>query len=308
MKNFLIGLYLLLFSLLLFCKVNTPLLGKERKEYFAYLVNTPIKIDDKIIEHAWENPLWATGFKLLSAHTFAEKQTFFRIGWDKEFLYIGVICWEPDIAKIKCYMKDGEPLWREDSIEIFLSPKYPLYHQLVVNIIGSKIWVGKEDVNWEVSTSKGDNYWAAEIKIPFTELGKIPKNNEAWRFNIARNITKFDSIKRREFTTWAPLVGSFHDIKNFGYLKFIATFPPKSPIEKYNIFLRKIKEEISECQKELAGIENRDTRAEIERKIKEINKRIKYKNVSFGEIQKMRDILKNIKKEIIEEKIQQILK
>src|SRR3989339_103037 len=104
--------------------------GQGQSIYNCYLINSPLTINGSLNKSAWQCLPQDTGFQPLhEAGALSGKQTFFQIGWDQEFLYIGMVCLEPDMDKIKSKGKDGEPLWAEDSIEIFLSLKYPDYHQ-----------------------------------------------------------------------------------------------------------------------------------------------------------------------------------
>jgi hypothetical protein len=192
----------------------------EQKVYTAYKLSGPIAIDGTLSSPTWQQTIEAVGFKALGSRTkgLAAKQTGFRIAWDEEALYLAVRCEEPDMPKIQSKRKDGEALWGDDSIEIFLCPKYPSYDQLIVNTIGSKTWVNAIR-NWSVAASRTQDSWAAEIRIPFTELGAVPKDGDTWRFNIARNTLNYGKGGGR-FSAWADVLTRFAEVENFAYLRF----------------------------------------------------------------------------------------
>ena len=55
------------------------------------------------------------------------------------------------------------------------------------------------DTKWEVETKIYEDYYTAEIKIPFSSLN-FPENKKIWRFNLYRYNTQ-----NSEFTTWAKV-------------------------------------------------------------------------------------------------------
>lgn len=214
-----------LFSLFSFLSASQA----EERCYPCYRISSPITLDGKLQEAAWQSLPEAAGFYILYRKDYAPyKQTFFKMGWDAKNIYLGIKCEEPDIKKIKATRKDEESrICTEDSIEVFLFPKkVDNYFQFMVNTIGSR-WNGIGSGSppypvwsWQAKCLRGEDFWSAEIKIPFSILGRIPINDEKWHFNIARNIVIFNSGGNR-YTTWALLKrGGFHDYQNFVALQF----------------------------------------------------------------------------------------
>jgi hypothetical protein len=201
------------------------LFGEERKEYPCYLLPEAPVLDGKE-EKAWESVLEATGFFLLGGEKYAmEKQTYFKCGWTKEGIYLLIKCEEPSIDKLSARLKDGEELFREDSIELFFYPKdSPNYLHLAVNAIGSR-WneigiTGQPAApwNWQAKSFIGKDFWAVELFIPFEVLKRKASDGERWLFNIARNINTGPTSEH--FTCWPPLRAGFHEIQNFAFLTF----------------------------------------------------------------------------------------
>ena len=95
--------------------------GEKRSYVIDYMPVAPV-IDGRLDEPAWQALPETTGFHVLEfsgegfdgfRHGKVEriKQTFFRMGWDKANLYIGIKCKEPDIAEVIATRRDGGSLW-----------------------------------------------------------------------------------------------------------------------------------------------------------------------------------------------------
>ena len=247
-------------------------IGAEVPEYSCYQITEVPIIDGKIEESIWSTIPTATGFYILGREEYAlEKQTYFKAGWNKKYLYIAITAEEPAVEKITAKLSDkNSSLWMEDSIELFIFPKKgDNYLQFVVNAIGSR-WIAIELGgstqslwNWQAKTYFGENYWSLEIEIPFDILGKIPENGEKWSVNIARNILTGPSKER--YTCWPPLQNGFNDISNFGFFIFkegqISLDESKNLERKINIsYYNSLKEKIykiASCFSEYKDIINK---------------------------------------------------
>jgi hypothetical protein len=204
-------------SLALLC-LRAVVNANESHFYTAYKLTSGITIDGELGDRAWATLPEATGFRRLDTTKWSGKQTFFRLGWDAEALYIAVRCDEPDIAKIKAVQKDGGAIWQDDSLEIFMAARHPYFAQFAVNSIGSRIWVWGGD-NWQAAAAQQASAWTAEVRITFAELGKSPADSDTWRFNIVRNIT-VPAFSNGKHATWSPLEKGFHNTDNFATLRF----------------------------------------------------------------------------------------
>lgn len=218
-------------------------------------------LDGRAGEKAWATVPEATGFYILGGEKYAmEKQTYFKVGWREDALYLYVRCEEPDIEKISAKLKDGEELYREDSVEFFFYPQSsPHYFHLAVNPIGSR-WnqidaSGQPGIpwDWQAKSDIGNDYWAVEVRIPFEVFGKKPKKGEGWSVNIARNIYTGPTFEH--FTCWPPLRTGFHEVRNFAKFVFKEGVPGNLDKieEELNIpFYKFLKEKIEEIEKELS--------------------------------------------------------
>ncbi len=239
----------------------------EEKIYPCYKLTKEPVLDGKVRnDPAWENIPEATGFVALGSNTLSPKQTSFKMGYSVEGIYIGVECEEPEIENIKAKFKDMGNLWEEDSIEVFIFPKgAETYFQFIVNTDGARfnskglggslpLW------DWQAKTYKGEDYWSAEVRIPFEVFGTIPKDGEVWTGNISRNILTSGDGDRH--TTWAYLKRGFHETGNFGKIIFAGEFSEKEA--------RKIEDKIINLLKKkiVANLESvSEYKTEISKKI-----------------------------------------
>ncbi|MCG2658936.1 MAG: hypothetical protein L6437_01650, partial [Kiritimatiellae bacterium] len=162
-----------------------PLAG-EKRVCNAYLLKEEPVLDGKIDgDPAWKNIISTGEFSVLNSTMFVSKQTYFRVGYTPETLYIGIECMELEKAKIKAQLGDMGNLWGEDSVEIFFQkPGETGYYQFIVNAIGSKwssSFTGPSSEMttilpefWTAKTHIDNNCWCAEIKIPFEILKTLP--------------------------------------------------------------------------------------------------------------------------------------
>ena len=189
--------------------------------YPVYKVNNEIALDPDLGDKVWNTFPTATDFFVLGKpEDLCPKQTYFKIAWDNDALYMNIICAEPDTDKIKCSHKDGGPLWTEDSIEIFIKAGEAKIsatsnlskirtEQFIVNSAGFRYWhenLGRE--NQIAATGKiFKDRWIINLKIPFYALGKKPNTGEKWHFNIVRDNFTHDS----KLSAWAAIISSLRE-------------------------------------------------------------------------------------------------
>lgn len=192
--------------------------------YPCYRVATPPVIDGKLDDAVWQSLPEAKGFHTLKAEGFAHrKPTSFRIGWSNDALYLAVRCKEPFNRLIMALTGDGEPLWDDDSIEVFLNPPGDDYFQFIANTAGAR-WNGRKAEaadkvwNWTAKAQIAGDDWCLEVRIPFGVVGRTPKEGDTWKFNVTRNVTCGPRGER--FSSWAPVQQGFADVANFANLTF----------------------------------------------------------------------------------------
>ena len=188
-------------------------------------------IDGSPDDEAWKNAFVVSDFKEYSSRDSGKLTTGVRLLYDDKYLYGLAICGDPDGGhkKDSCRNTDGDT-WKENDFELFIQPAIAaeeaqrapqeLFYQITCNSLGTvldsvlrsewgapeKIAVG--DISWssavEFKTSKSDDRWVAEFRLPFNALGAAaPKAGDIWKGNVARHVSPGDL-----FLSWYPLLGS----------------------------------------------------------------------------------------------------
>ncbi len=188
-------------------------------------------IDGKLDDACWQNSIEIPTLPNRSGDKLTEATRFF-ISYDKENLYIGAEVQQSYLDpvynlldKIKpSTSKRDDPVYGDDSIEVFLMPG-DVYYQFVVNLDGT-VYDGKgTDAEWNSSlkavTAKNEKSWTVEIAIPFSDLGVKDPEKQTWRANFCRN-----NPAKKETGAWSPTEVGFHTLKAFGFLHF----RPETPV------------------------------------------------------------------------------
>ena len=197
----------------------------ESKEYTAGFMRTAPVIDGDINnDPSWQHLNWMNGFKKYKLCTRAERKTRFKIGYTYDGLYLAIDCSEPAMNKISSTRKDMEDVWNDDNIELFVATGKLKYRHFVVNVAGAKY---NEMMNkgkkldstylwgWKAKVKHNPKSWSVEIMIPYYLLVFFPDPKLKVGFNICRTATPIDEI-----SSWAPQKLSFHNVENFGTLRF----------------------------------------------------------------------------------------
>jgi len=166
------------------------------------------RIDGSLDATEWSGET-GRGFVRVDRPAFAEAQTEFYIGHDREALYIAVRAFEPRMDTMLARTTAGEEeLQGEESIEILLHPAGAPPVRLVVNALGARYeslngnaaWQGA----WEAATRLLADEWSVEVRIPFDTLGVRPSQGDRWGLNVIRNRRNV----RSEQSAWA--IGEGH--------------------------------------------------------------------------------------------------
>lgn len=149
-----------------------------KRVYFA-LPTARLTLDGKLDEIGWRRPRTLTGFVPYLTGELPH-QTELRFLFDSRYLYIGARCLAGNLKALVVDQNDGGPLWRNDSIEIFLDPshKHREYYQIVVNAIG-KITIlhpgGRDRTGPEdfviAKAGREKNAWTLEVALSRRKFG-----------------------------------------------------------------------------------------------------------------------------------------
>lgn len=153
--------------------------------------------------------------------------------------YLNVVFSGADDAVVATHLEHDAPLWEEDVVEVFLSPRgVTEYFEIEVNPLGTTFDARIESPDGVRSTMKTDLGWTCDglfaavrrdgdafdvvLRIPFASLGAAcPKDGETWRANFFR--IDRDPARGHEFMAWQPTMknpADFHVPAAFGTLQF----------------------------------------------------------------------------------------
>ena len=170
------------------------------REITSYRRKGKIVIDGNIDEPDWKNADIVSGFynQRTGKQVPADQQTFVRIVYEPDYLYIAVEAMEPHPEKMVSRITgNDDEVWRDNTLEIFLN--YPdmneAYYQIVYNAVGACFdWAmvpGRQgdlkfDAKSEFKTKILKDRWILEGRIPTSALGMKCFDGQVWKMNFER--------------------------------------------------------------------------------------------------------------------------
>ncbi|MBT7846275.1 MAG: hypothetical protein HN742_30670 [Lentisphaerae bacterium] len=120
-----------------------------------------------------------------------------RVGYDGEFLFVGIRCEESKMQDLRAAWSHAEErdnaIWQDDCVEVFLDPLSRgagTGAHVVVNSAGVWYDAWDGDRSWDcglrTATVLEASAWTVELAIPFRDLGFTPNGGERWRLNVGR--------------------------------------------------------------------------------------------------------------------------
>ena len=190
----------------------------------AYRLSTPPLLDGNVTDDAaWSGVQPTTRFWQVRPDEGrpATQRTAVYVGFTDQSLFIGVICFDDDPAKIIVTdSRRDSSLDDTDSFRVVLDSFKDRQNGFVfgtnpagVEFDGQVVkeatgafgqggggFDGNWDTSWHVRTSISDIGWSAEMEIPFKSLRYGSRDVQDWGINFQRNIRR-----NNEVAYWAPL-------------------------------------------------------------------------------------------------------
>lgn len=190
--------------------------------YPAPRAQEAIQVDGRLVERAWEMAPLVSGFTFYDRPERAPVQTAFRVLFDEERLYIGVVCDEPlaDRLPPRPLPRDDASLFHRESVEIFLDPlhDHTHYFQFAVDAAGSLYDAEGYNAIWnshaQAATQHEKDRWTLEFALPWRDVGLKPERGRVLGLNLCRNRW----LEGRQWTNWSQTAANFHDPVRFGHL------------------------------------------------------------------------------------------
>jgi uncharacterized protein DUF5916/cellulose/xylan binding protein with CBM9 domain len=208
-----------------------------RRTVTAVEARTPMTLDGALDEEVWRQAVAAAEFVQAEPHEGqpSTELTEVRIAFDRDALYIGVICHDTDPAGVivNDIRKDfvaGE----QDTFEVILDTFADRRNGFVfvTNAAGAKAdtQIANEgrDVNtswdavWTVATRRDAGGWSAELRIPFKTLRFERGADRVWGVNFSRRIRR-----KNETDYWSP-VPRVYNLYRAGLAGTLAGLPDAS--------------------------------------------------------------------------------
>lgn len=218
MKNLTIGVVLLAFAASNWAQDDKPVLV-----YACPRASGPLTLDGVLDEPGWQAAPRASGFTLFGIGREPAASTSFRLLYDDEALYLGVIADEPFMDRVAptSLPHDEHAIFGQECIEFFIDPKHShaQYHQIAANLAGSVYDSEYTNTSWNSTTRvvgrRGEEGWTMEWRLPWSDYGIKPQPGQLLGFNVCRD--RYTGPER-EWTNWSQVSGGFHDPLHFAHL------------------------------------------------------------------------------------------
>ena len=262
MKNLLLSLLFIIYSLS-FAQTFSVAIPR---------IETSPTIDGELDDDCWNTAARIQLSHLLGKAGEPSQKTEVLLAHNDSSLFVAFICYENKMNEIVANQKQRDSdVWKDDCIEVFLSPNPPDYLHFIVNPIGTQQDEINKDAkwnaNWEAKAKILHDRWQVEIAIPFSSMPLSKNTSGEWRANFCR-----EEMPNQELSSWTSLEKSFHEPHNFEIISFPSP-PPFSKIaeeqmkeagEKARDYLLKILGEANKSKGEIARIVKEKTQNLLE--------------------------------------------
>lgn len=249
MKRWVLSLIIILTFLVLWQPLYSET-SPQKKQYVATKINPhPPTINGQPGEKVWEKAYIGSGFVQISPYEGKDpsQKTDFKIMYDDDNLYVAVRAYDSEPGKVLRRM------CRRDNLDgDIITVQIDSYHDLrtafcfSVNAAGVKgDEVISEDGNsrddnwdpiWYVKTALDEQGWAAEMRIPLSQLRFGRKAEQVWGLQVSRLLYRKD-----ERSSWQFIPrDSSGLVSNFGKLQGLLNLKPHRQIELMPYFVGKM--------------------------------------------------------------------
>jgi uncharacterized protein DUF5916/cellulose/xylan binding protein with CBM9 domain len=172
-----------------------------------------IKVDGLLDEDTWKQADVAKDFYLSYPvdNDFPTAQTEVRVSFDDDFLYFGVVCYDPTPGKyiVESLRRDWNWI-KTENFSIYIDPfddrtngfnfsLSPYNAQRETLILNSQDNSADWDNKWYSEVTNYEDKWVAEIAIPFKTL-RYKDNLTQWNLQFVRN-----DLKNNERSAWTAV-------------------------------------------------------------------------------------------------------
>ena len=206
-----------LFSMILILEAQNGPVNRADYRLQARLTDQPVLIDGILDEATWSLAEKTSPFHRITPTDtgYAKAQTEVMVAYDKENIYMGIICYDPSPGKrpAESYRRD----WSFNKNDNFFAAIDTYNDQtngfaFGVNAVGGQ-WDGMQadggkvalewDGKWYSAVQTYEDRWVAEFRIPFKTI-RYREGDTQWGINFSRL-----DLKTNEKSAWAPVPRQF---------------------------------------------------------------------------------------------------
>ena len=185
--------------LVTFVIVGSPVFAQDRPTLHAVRTPTPVRIDGRLDDVAWQQAIPVTGFiqRLPDQGRPARQQTELRVAYDDDAMYVGARLLDDEPARIVRRLTRRDVAADADRFSIFFDPHHD--HLTGVEFRVSAAGVQKDaviyndvyqddtwDGVWESAVGLDVSGWTVEMRIPFSQLRFPQADVLTWGINAQR--------------------------------------------------------------------------------------------------------------------------
>ncbi len=200
----------------------------------AHKLSESIQVDGRLDEAAWSIADTANAFTQIEPVPWADpaQKTTVKVLYDDDALYIGALLYDTAPDSILSQLTNRDNLGNTDFFDIYIScfrdgingfrftvtPSGVQYDAQITAFGEDEFW----NAVWQCNTSRTEQGWAAEFKIPYSALRFPEATEQVWDVNFARSIRR-----RRELSYWNPVNPEIPGVVNqCGVLRNILNIRP----------------------------------------------------------------------------------
>lgn len=214
----------------------------EKKAYTTQFLKDlpPPEIDGILEEDTWSLVPWEGNFieQRPDENTAPDQQTKFKILYDKNFLYVGIRCYDSDPDKIEKRLsrRDGfEGDWIAIFIDSYFDKRTAFGFLVTAAGVKADIFESNNGENedeswnpiWHTKTQIDPEGWTAEMKIPLSQLKFGKSKEQTWGLQLMRRL-----FREEERSVWQRLPQDTPGfVSEFGLLQGLIDLEPQKQLE-----------------------------------------------------------------------------
>lgn len=234
--------------LFLLCSLTIVSIAQNKVYETSRIHEAPV-IDGVMDESVWDEVGWADNFVQSQPYDGKEpsQPTFFKILYDDNNLYIGVLAYDsiPEEIDRRMTRRDG---FEGDRITVCIDSYYDKRTGFAFTVTAAGVkgdeyvtedgdnWDENWDPIWYTKTSVHASGWTAEIQIPYSQIRFGKQSEYVWGLQVSRYI-----FRNQERSQWKHIPQDASGwIHHFGELHGIRGIKPKRQIDLFPYVVTKL--------------------------------------------------------------------